>query len=98
MTKPVTAPPLTVTLGSAVYTFPAERDVTVGRSPDSDIHLDGPALELVSRTHVLLRFDEGRWFAIDKSRNGIFVDGTRTTSCRFATAPASRSALRADRG
>lgn len=78
MTRPVTAPPLTVTLGSAVYTFPAERDVTVGRSPDSDIHLDGPALELVSRTHVLLRFDEGRWFAIDKSRNGIFVNGTRT--------------------
>ena len=77
MTNPVSVPPLTVTLGSAVYTFPADRDVTVGRSVDCDIHLDGPGLELVSRTHVLLRFDEGQWFAIDKSQNGIFADGTR---------------------
>ncbi|MFI5508054.1 FHA domain-containing protein [Mycobacterium sp. NPDC051804] len=77
MTNPMGGPPLTVTLGSAVYTFPADRDVTVGRSVDSDIHLDGPGLGLVSRTHVLLRVDQGRWFAIDKSQNGIFVDGKR---------------------
>lgn len=77
MSNPASAPPLTVTLGSAVYTFTPDRDVTVGRSPDSDIYLDGPGLALVSRTHVLLRIDGSRWFAIDKSQNGIFVDGAR---------------------
>jgi ABC transport system ATP-binding/permease protein len=75
VSNPASAPPLTVALGSAVYTFPPDRDVTVGRSPDSDIYLDGPGLALVSRTHVLLRVDGARWFAIDKSQNGIFVDG-----------------------
>ncbi len=77
MSNPASAPPLTVALGSAVYTFPPDRDVTVGRAPDSDIYLDGPRLALVSRIHVLLRVDGTRWFAVDKSRNGIFVDGAR---------------------
>jgi ABC-type multidrug transport system ATPase subunit/pSer/pThr/pTyr-binding forkhead associated (FHA) protein len=74
------APPLTVWLGSAMYTFPADRDVTVGRDRDCDICLhDGePAdLALISRVHAILRFDGGRWVVVDKSQNGVFADGSR---------------------
>ncbi|MGH3957833.1 ATP-binding cassette domain-containing protein [Mycobacterium sp.] len=74
----VSAPPLTVWLGSAMYTFPGDRDVTVGRDRDCDICLhDGkPAdLALISRVHAILRLDEAHWVVIDKSQNGVFVDG-----------------------
>ncbi len=64
-----------MSLGSAFYTFPPGRDATVGRAPESDIQLDLPD---ISRTHVLLRVDAGRWFAIDKSANGMYVNGART--------------------
>jgi ABC-type multidrug transport system ATPase subunit len=72
--------PLTVWLGSAMYTFPAERDVLVGRDRDCDICLhDGdPAdLVLISRIHAILRFDGARWVVVDKSQNGVYVDGVR---------------------
>src|SRR5579875_91846 len=72
--------PLTVWLGSAMYTFPAERDVVVGRDRDCDICLhDGdPAdLALISRVHAILRFDSGRWVVVDKSQNGVYADGVR---------------------
>lgn len=72
--------PLTVWLGSAMYTFPAERDVIVGRDRDCDIclHDGNPAdLTLISRVHAILRFDDGRWVVVDKSQNGVYVDGVR---------------------
>lgn len=72
----VSAPPLTVWLGSALYTFPAGRDVTVGRDRDCDICLhDGQPddLALISRRHAILRFDDTGWVVIDKSQNGVFV-------------------------
>ena len=74
------APPLTVWLGSAMYTFPPGRDVTVGRDRDCDICLhDGrPAdLALISRLHAILRFDDTHWVVVDKSQNGVFADGAR---------------------
>ncbi|MGH3555254.1 MAG: FHA domain-containing protein, partial [Mycobacterium sp.] len=61
------APPLTVWLGSAMYTFPGDRDVVVGRDRDSDICLhDGNPddLTLISRAHAILRFDGGQWVAV----------------------------------
>jgi ABC-type multidrug transport system ATPase subunit/pSer/pThr/pTyr-binding forkhead associated (FHA) protein len=72
--------PLSVWLGSAMYTFPADRDVTVGRDRDCDICLhdgDRAKLGLISRMHAILRFDGAQWVVVDKSQNGVFVDGVR---------------------
>jgi ABC transport system ATP-binding/permease protein len=74
-------PPLTVWLGSAMYTFPADRDVVVGRDRACDICLhDGNPddLTLISRAHAILRFDGMKWVAVDKSQNGVYVGGSRT--------------------
>lgn len=76
----VSAPPLTVWLGAAMYTFPGGRDLTIGRERDCDIclHDGAPAdLALISRMHAILRFDDTRWVVVDKSQNGVFVDGAR---------------------
>ncbi len=78
----VGVPPLTVWLGSAMYTFPAGRDVIVGRDRDCDIRfqdLNPDDLALISRVHAILRFDGGRWVVVDRSQNGVFVDGSRAT-------------------
>ncbi|GFG73604.1 ABC transporter ATP-binding/permease Rv1747 [Mycobacterium botniense] len=61
-----------------MYTFPTDRDVTVGRDRDCDIYLgdsDPATGQLISRTHAILRFDGTRWVLVDKSQNGVFVDG-----------------------
>src|ERR1700742_5297435 len=76
----VAVPPLTVWLGSAMYTFPADRDVIVGRDRDCDIRfqdIDPDDLTLISRVPAILRFDSGQWVVVDKSQNGIFVAGSR---------------------
>jgi ABC-type multidrug transport system ATPase subunit/pSer/pThr/pTyr-binding forkhead associated (FHA) protein len=80
-------PPLTVWLGSAMYTFPPDRDVTVGRDRECDICLhDGNNTELglISRMHAILRCDGLRWVVVDKSQNGVFVDGKRTPLAAIA--------------
>lgn len=69
--------PLTVWLGSTSYTFAAGRDVTVGRDSGCDIALD---YMYTSRTHLVLRFDDTQWTAIDRSRNGIYLDGVRVST------------------
>ena len=70
---------LTVRYEGAPRTFPPGRDVVVGRDLRADVRIPHP---LVSRAHVLLRYDAsvpgGRWTATDNgSLNGIFVDGHR---------------------
>jgi ABC transport system ATP-binding/permease protein len=75
-------PPLTVWLGSAMYTFPVDRDVIVGRDRECDIcfrDVDPDDLTLISRVHAILRFDSGRWVVVDKSQNGLYVDGSRAS-------------------
>ncbi len=77
----VRVPPLTVWLGSAMYTFPAGRDVVVGRGRDCDIcfhDINPEDLTLISRVHAILRFDGNHWVVVDKSQNGIFVAGSRS--------------------
>ncbi len=72
--------PLTVWLGSAMYTFPAGRDATVGRDRNCDIWLrdtDAATSTLISRVHVILRFDDSRWVVVDRSQNGVYVGGSR---------------------
>jgi len=73
----MTAPPLVVRLGESIFTFPPSKDVVVGRGEQSDIRIDVDQRQAISRVHMLLRVENGQWIAIDKSRNGIYVDGNR---------------------
>jgi ABC transport system ATP-binding/permease protein len=73
-------PPLTVYLGTAMYTFPGGREVTVGRADTSDIRVEAAQRQAISRTHLVLRHEGGEWLAIDKSRNGIYVAGARVST------------------
>ena len=69
------APTLTVLYDGSPRTFSPGNDVVVGRDLRADVRI---AHNLVSRAHVTLRFDQGRWMAIDNgSLNGIFVNGQR---------------------
>ncbi len=70
------APPvLTVRYDGSESTFAAGHDVVVGRDLRADMRITHP---LISRAHLLLRFDQGRWLAIDNgSLNGTFVNGRR---------------------
>jgi len=71
------APPLVVRLGDAMFTFPPGKEVIVGRGDGADVRIDVDAKQAISRTHMVLRVEDGQWVAIDKSRNGIYADGIR---------------------
>ena len=78
----VGVPPLTVWMGSAMYTFPVDRDVIVGRDRGCDIcfqDINPDDLTLISRVHAILRFDGSQWVVVDKSQNGVYVAGSRAT-------------------
>ncbi len=63
-----------------MYTFPVDRDVIVGRDRECDIcfhDVDPDDLTLISRLHAILRFDGSQWVVVDKSQNGVYVDGSR---------------------
>jgi ABC-type multidrug transport system ATPase subunit len=49
--------------------------VIVGRDLNADLRIPDPR---ISRAHLILRFDQGRWLAIDNSLNGTYVNGYRT--------------------
>lgn len=70
------APPvLTVRYDGSQGTFSAGHDVVIGRDLRADIRIPHP---LVSRAHLLLRFEQGRWLGVDNgSLNGIYVNGQR---------------------
>jgi ABC-type multidrug transport system ATPase subunit len=74
MTRP--APPaLTVQYEGSSRTFAPGNDVVIGRDLRADLRVAHP---LISRAHVILRFEAGRWMAIDNgSLNGMFVNGHR---------------------
>jgi ABC-type multidrug transport system ATPase subunit len=66
---------LTVRFDGSERTFAAGHDVVVGRDLRADMRITHP---LISRAHLLLRYDQGRWLAIDNgSLNGTFVNGRR---------------------
>src|ERR1700744_2422900 len=70
------APPvLTVRYQSFTRTFAAGHDVVVGRDLRADVRVGDP---LISRGQLVVRFDQGRWKAIDNgSFNGMFVNSRR---------------------
>jgi ABC-type multidrug transport system ATPase subunit len=68
-------PVLTVHSDWSERSFAIGDDVVVGSDLRADMRVAHP---LVSRAHLLLRFDQGRWLAIDNgSKNGTFVNGRR---------------------
>jgi ABC-type multidrug transport system ATPase subunit len=72
---PAAPPALTVRYDGSARTFAAGNDVVIGRDLRADVRIAHP---LISRAHLLLRFDQGRWIAIDNgSLNGMFVNGRR---------------------
>ncbi|OBG88335.1 ABC transporter ATP-binding protein [Mycobacterium sp. E3298] len=59
----------------AERTFAAGNDVAIGRDLRADVRVAHP---LISRTHLIVRFDQGRWVAVDNgSLNGLFVNHQR---------------------
>ena len=74
MSRP--APPaLTIRYDGSTRTFAAGNDVVIGRDLRADVRIAHP---LISRAHLVLRFDQGRWVAIDNgSLNGMYVNGRR---------------------
>lgn len=81
MSRP--APPaLTVRYDGSPRTFAAGNDVVVGRDLRADVRIAHP---LISRAHLVLRFDQGRWIAIDNgSLNGMYVNGRRVPAADIA--------------
>jgi ABC-type multidrug transport system ATPase subunit len=74
MTQPA-QPVLTVRSGRSEGNFAAGRDVVVGSDLRADLRVAHP---LIARAHLLLRFDNGRWIAVDNnSLNGVFLNGQR---------------------
>ncbi|WP_197504930.1 MULTISPECIES: FHA domain-containing protein [unclassified Mycobacterium] len=74
MSRP-TPPVLTVRYEGAERTFAAGNDVAIGRDLRADVRVAHP---LISRTHLIVRFDQGRWVAVDNgSLNGLFVNHQR---------------------
>ena len=69
------SPALTVRYDGSTRTFAPGNDVVIGRDLRADVRIAHP---LISRAHVVLRFDQGRWVAIDNgSLNGMYANGRR---------------------
>src|SRR5215217_7974652 len=74
MSRPAPAA-LTVRYDGSTRTFAPGNDVVIGRDLRADVRIAHP---LISRAHLVARFDQGRWVAIDNgSRNGMYVNGRR---------------------
>ncbi|BAX91233.1 ATP-binding cassette domain-containing protein [Mycobacterium shigaense] len=77
MNSPV-QPVLTVRSNRSQASFAPGRDVVVGSDLHADVRVAHP---VVARAHLLLRFDRGRWIAIDNhTQNGLFADGRRVST------------------
>jgi ABC-type multidrug transport system ATPase subunit/predicted component of type VI protein secretion system len=74
VTRP--APPvLTIRHDGSQRSFAAGHEVVVGRDANADLRIPDPR---ISRAHLIVRFDQGRWLAIDNgSLNGTYVNGYR---------------------
>ncbi|WP_231999150.1 FHA domain-containing protein [Mycobacterium sp. 1081908.1] len=73
--SPPAPPVLTVRYEGSERTFAAGTDVVIGRDLRADVRVAHP---LISRTHLIVRFDQGRWIAVDNgSLNGLYVHNRR---------------------
>jgi ABC-type multidrug transport system ATPase subunit/predicted component of type VI protein secretion system len=75
VSRPV-LPALTIRHDGSQRTFGPGHDVVIGRDLRADIRIIDPR---ISRAHLILRFDQGKWQAIDNgSVNGTYLNGYRT--------------------
>src|SRR3954451_9173963 len=75
-------PALTVRYDGSTRSFAPGNDVVVGRDLRADVRIAHP---LISRAHLVLRFDQGRWIAIDNgSLNGMYAHGQRVPTLDIA--------------
>jgi ABC transport system ATP-binding/permease protein len=66
---------LTIRHDGSQRSFAAGQEVVIGRDQDADLRIMDPR---ISRAHLILRFDQGRWLAIDNgSLNGTYLNGYR---------------------
>ena len=66
---------LTIRHNGSQQSFAPGHEVVVGRDLYADLRIADPR---ISRAHLILRFDQGRWMAIDNgSLNGTYVNGYR---------------------
>ncbi|MCA2244693.1 ATP-binding cassette domain-containing protein [Mycobacterium sp. WUMAC-067] len=73
--SPPAPPALTVRYEGAERTFAPGNDVVIGRDLRADVRVAHP---LISRTHLIVRYDQGRWIAVDNgSLNGLYVNNRR---------------------
>ncbi|WP_066903843.1 FHA domain-containing protein [Mycolicibacterium houstonense] len=72
------SPALTIRYDGSTRTFAPGNDVVIGRDLRADVRIAHP---LISRAHLVVRFDQGRWVAIDNgSLNGMYANGRRVPS------------------
>ena len=77
MSRPL-PPTITVDSGGWQRTFAPGRDVVIGRDVRADVRIPHPG---ISRAHVVLRYHDDHWVAIDnKSFNGMYVGHRRVPS------------------
>src|SRR3979409_1239056 len=75
MSQSAAPPILTVRYDGSERTFAPGNDVVIGRDLRADVRVAHP---LISRVHLVLRFDQGRWVAIDNgSLNGLYLNNRR---------------------
>ncbi|WP_240630108.1 FHA domain-containing protein, partial [Mycobacterium colombiense] len=73
--SPPAPPALTVRYEGAERTFAPGNDVVIGRDLRADVRVAHP---LISRNHLIVRYEQGRWIAIDNgSLNGLYVHNRR---------------------
>ncbi len=68
-------PVLTIRHNGSQQSFAPGHEVVIGRDLHADLRIPDPR---ISRAHLILRFDQGRWLAIDNgSLNGTYLNGYR---------------------
>ncbi len=68
-------PTLTIRVGAQTYTArDSDAPITIGREFPAQVRIGD---DRISRTHVRLDCTPNGWVAVDQSRNGTYLDGTR---------------------
>jgi transcriptional regulator with XRE-family HTH domain len=71
-------PSLAIHVGNQTYTaHESDAPIMIGREFPAQVRIND---ERISRTHMRLDCTPNGWVAVDLSRNGIFIDGTRQSS------------------
>ena len=72
-----TIPRLEVRAGGRIWQATGSRSWSIGRAHEADIQLENPR---VSRHHAVLQPTPAGWVLVNRSSNGMFVNGRRVES------------------